>query len=75
MDPIINNILPAYLGNHGLSYAGNDNIPNPWTMIFNPYYHETLHLFYPTHLNLWHTHSQTWLSCIYIVYVCAFLSG
>jgi hypothetical protein len=29
MDPIINNILLAYLGNHELCYAGNDNIPNP----------------------------------------------
>jgi hypothetical protein len=53
MNPIGNNILPAYLGNHGLSYASNNNIPNPWTMIFNLYYQETLHLFSPTHLNLW----------------------
>jgi hypothetical protein len=33
-----NNILPAYLGNYGPSYIGNDDIPNQWTMIPNPYY-------------------------------------
>jgi hypothetical protein len=38
MNPTRNNILPTYLGNYGLSYVGNDNIPNPWTMIPNPYY-------------------------------------
>jgi hypothetical protein len=39
MNPRIgNNILSTYFGNHGSSYASNDNIPNPWTMILNPYY-------------------------------------
>jgi hypothetical protein len=38
MNPTGNNILPTYLGIYGLSYACNDNIPNPWTMILNPYY-------------------------------------
>ncbi len=38
MNPIGNNILPAYLGNYGLSYASNDNIPNRWTMNLIPYY-------------------------------------
>jgi hypothetical protein len=37
MNPIGNNILLIYLGNYGLSYAWNDNIPNQWTMIPNPY--------------------------------------
>jgi hypothetical protein len=38
MNPIENNILPTYLGNYGPFYANNDNIPNPWIMIPNPYY-------------------------------------
>jgi hypothetical protein len=38
MNPIGKYILPAYLGNYGLSYVGNENIPNPWTMIFDHYY-------------------------------------
>jgi hypothetical protein len=37
MNPTGNNVLPAYLGNYGPSYVGNNNIPNPWT-IFNFYY-------------------------------------
>ncbi len=35
MNPIV---LLTYLGNYGLSSVGNDNIPNMWTMIPNPYY-------------------------------------
>jgi hypothetical protein len=42
-----NNILPTYLGNYGLSYVGNDNIPNPWTIIPNPYYPRNLPLTFP----------------------------
>jgi hypothetical protein len=38
MNPTGNNILLAYLGNYGSSYAYNNNIPNPWIMIPNPYY-------------------------------------
>jgi hypothetical protein len=38
MNPTRNSILPTYLGNYGLSYVGNGNIPNPWTIIPNPYY-------------------------------------
>jgi hypothetical protein len=38
VNPTGNNILLAYIGNYGLTYVGNDNIPNPWTMIPNPYY-------------------------------------
>ncbi len=38
MNSTKNNILPTYLGNHGLSYVGNNNIPNPWTIIPNLYY-------------------------------------
>jgi hypothetical protein len=38
MNPTRKYILPTYLGNYGLSYVGNDNIPNPWTMILNHYY-------------------------------------
>jgi len=39
MNPIGNNILPTYLGNYGpSSYANNNNIPNTWKMIPNPYY-------------------------------------
>jgi hypothetical protein len=38
MNPIKNNILLTYLGNYGPSYTSNDNIPNPWAMILNPYY-------------------------------------
>jgi hypothetical protein len=39
MNLIGNNILPTYLGNYGpSSYANNNNIPNTWTMILNPYY-------------------------------------
>jgi hypothetical protein len=38
MNPIGNNVLLAYLGNYGPSYACNDNIPNPWTKIPIPYY-------------------------------------
>jgi hypothetical protein len=37
MNPIGNNILLAYLENYGSSYAGNNNIPNPWTIIPNLY--------------------------------------
>jgi len=33
-----NSISLAYLGNYGLSYINNDNIPNPWAMNPNPYY-------------------------------------
>jgi len=43
MNPTRNSILPAYLGNYEPSYVGNDNIPNPWTMIPNPYYPRTFH--------------------------------
>jgi hypothetical protein len=45
MNPTRNNTLLAYLGNYGLSYVGNDNIPNPWTMIPNPYCEYLLHTF------------------------------
>jgi hypothetical protein len=38
MNPSRNNILLAYLGNYGSSYASNNKIPNPWTMVLNPYY-------------------------------------
>jgi len=38
MNPIENNILPSYLGNYGPPFVGNNNIPNPWTTIPNPYY-------------------------------------
>ncbi len=44
MNFIGNNILPTYLGNYGPSYASNNNIPNPWTMIPNPYYPRNLQL-------------------------------
>jgi hypothetical protein len=32
MNPTKNNILPTYLGNYGLYYVSNNNIPNPWTI-------------------------------------------
>jgi hypothetical protein len=38
MNPTKNNILLIYLGNYGSSYEVICNIPNPWTMILNPYY-------------------------------------
>jgi hypothetical protein len=47
MNSTRNNILPTYLGNHGLSYVGNNNIPNPWTIIPNPYYPRNPPLTFP----------------------------
>jgi hypothetical protein len=44
MNPIENSMLLAYLGNYGLFYANNGNIPNPWIMIPNPYYLKNLSL-------------------------------
>jgi hypothetical protein len=38
VNPIRNNILPTCLRNYGSSYIGTGIIPNPWTMIPNPYY-------------------------------------
>jgi len=38
MNPTGHNILLAYLGHYEPSYVSNNNIPNPWTMIPNPYY-------------------------------------
>jgi hypothetical protein len=38
MNPTGNSVLLAYLGNYGPSYVSNNNIPNPWIMIRNPYY-------------------------------------
>lgn len=38
MNPIENDILPTYFGNYGPSYVSINNIPNPWTLIPNPYY-------------------------------------
>jgi hypothetical protein len=46
-NPIGNNISLAYLGNYGPSYASNYNIPNPWTMIHNPYYQGNPPLIFP----------------------------
>ncbi len=38
MNPPKSNILLTDLGSYGSSYVGIFNIPNPWTMIPNPFY-------------------------------------
>jgi hypothetical protein len=52
MNPTRNNISFAYLGNYGPSYANNYNIPDPWTMIHNPYYQGNSPLIFPTMFKL-----------------------
>jgi hypothetical protein len=47
MNPTGNGISSTYLGNYGPSYASNYNIPNPWTMIHNPYYQGNPQLIFP----------------------------
>jgi hypothetical protein len=52
VNPIRNNVLLAYLGNYGPFDAGNDNIPEPWTMISNHIYLGNLPPTFPKTLGL-----------------------
>lgn len=52
MNPIGNSISSTYIGNYGPSYASNYNIPNPWTMIHNPYYQGNPQFIFPNRCKL-----------------------